>query len=299
LRRQLDIRRETIEAVESFLMTYRADLDGANFISVSRELARETLAFFLGTQDQQVALENLFALIAARIERTVPDRTQQARYGRTLLGVNACIAIDQWVAQNLFELRMLDSMDEMLDVLWPILVQLSSDKRLGEATPADALQGLARGWLAGAAFKDLLGELEEHDAVLPHGRGQQRFSIDVVVDICEQTFAFEFALFLAAIKESYAEAIEDVSAAIEFAEQVDLLQKRLKYGLPSRDAISYFEIGFSERVVAQQVAGAVFWESATSTADARSLLSKYYEDVETVLGEYPAYFSSVFARLTS
>lgn len=47
--------------------------------------------------------------------------------------------------------------------------------------------------------------------------------------------------------------------AAQFAGYVDLLQKRLKHGLPSQDAISYFEAGFSERVVAQKVAGEVFW----------------------------------------
>jgi hypothetical protein len=86
--------------------------------------------------------------------------------------------------------------------------------------------------------------------------------------------------------------------AAQFAGYADLLQKRLKYGLPSQDAISYFEAGFSERVVAQKVAGEVFWEEASSVSEARALVRQYADEVGTMVRTFPSYFESVFEVIT-
>ncbi|MCP6492411.1 hypothetical protein NL519_40300, partial [Klebsiella pneumoniae] len=74
-------------------------------------------------------------------------------------------------------------------------------------------------------------------ASYPYGANQRKFDLDVVVDLCEQTFGFEFALLLAAVKESFL-AFSSEQAGEVFREYVDLLQKRLKYGLPNQSCIA-------------------------------------------------------------
>ena len=126
----------------------------------------------------------------------------------------------------------------------------------------------------------------------------QRFTIDAVVDLCEQTFGYEFALGLAAVREAFVVASLSEENTAAFATHADLLQKRLKYGLPSQDAISYFETGFSERVVAQKVAN-VIWEVAKSPAEARALVKEHVENVEPIMKTFPSYFEAVFEAITT
>ncbi|MDD2991422.1 MAG: helicase-related protein [Zoogloea sp.] len=299
LRRQLDVKKETIEAIESFLMTSRGEADSETFIATSRTLARETLAFSLATSAQQELLEGVFERVARRIEKIVPDAGTQARYGRTLLGVDAALAIDHWVDANLASLRFVDSADVLFEELWPLLTELSAEKRLKDTEPADALLNLARGWLAGKPFKQLLTDLDAVEAGYPFRKGRQRFAIDSVVDLCEQTFGFQFALVLSAVRSAFEAASLTEEEAAEFAGYTDLLQKRLKYGLPSQDAISYFEAGFSERVVAQKVAGKVFRGEANSLSEARALVRQYADEVGAMVKTFPSYFESVFEVITA
>lgn len=293
LRRQLDVKKDTVEAIESFLMTHRGESDSATFVTTSRTLAQETLAFSLASPEQQELLENVFERVAQRIENIVPDMGVQARYGRTLLGIDAAMAIDNWVRENLFFLMLIDSSDELFEGLWPLLTSLSEEKRFKDTEPGEALFNLARGWLAGNPFKQLLADLEAVEAGYPFRGGRQGFTVDAVVGICEQTFGFEFPLVLSAVRSAFEAASFSEEEAVDFARHADLLQKRLKYGLPSQNAISYFEAGFSERVVAQKVTDEVFWEVANSPSEARLLVRQYAGKLSTIVKTFPSYFESI------
>lgn len=299
LRRQLDIKKETVEAIESFLMTYRGDVDSETFIETSRALARETLAFSLATAEQKELLEEVFERVARRIEMIVTDVDIQARYGRSLLGVDAAMTIDKWLNENMSSLELIDSADALFETLWPLLTELSAEKRLKDTEPSNSILNLARGWLAGNSFKQLLMNLEAVEAGYPFRNGRQRFNIDMVVDLCEQTFGYEFALIMAAVRSSFEAVSSTADAASEFATYADLLQKRLKYGLPSQDVISYFEAGFSERVVAQKVANEIWFETAKSSAEARVLVKQHAEDVDKVVRIFPSYFNVVFESIST
>ncbi|MCP6379420.1 hypothetical protein NL466_27410, partial [Klebsiella pneumoniae] len=85
---QLKSKKKIIEAIESFLMTYRSDVQPETFVDNSRELVTETLAYSLATEEQQILLTDIFESVARRIELFVPDTAIQKRFGRTLLGID-------------------------------------------------------------------------------------------------------------------------------------------------------------------------------------------------------------------
>lgn len=64
-------------------------------------------------------------------------------------------------------------------------------------------------------------------------------------------------------------------------------------------AISYFEAGFSERVVAQKLAGALFWEESNAVSEARALVRQYSDEVGSIVKTFPSYFESVFEVITA
>ncbi|MEO3684543.1 DEAD/DEAH box helicase [Shewanella vesiculosa] len=297
LRAQLGGKKKIVEAVESFLMTYRSDVDSETFVANAKVLSSETLAYSLATPEQQMLLSGIFESVARRIEKLVPDTTTQHRFGRTLLGIDYALAIDTWVSANEQTLEEVSSASELFKRVWPLLVSLSTEKRLHDTTPNVALGRLATGWLEGHSFAVLLQQLDDIGAKYPHGANFRTFDLDLVVDLCEQTFGFEFALLLAAVKEAFltlaAEEIGD-----EFRGYADLLQKRLKYGLPGQEPISYYEAGFSERVIAQHMALTIL-DTAETSYEASSLIRDNLADFELVLHNYPSYFRDVFQGIVA
>lgn len=298
LREQLEAKKKIVEAVESFLMTYRSDVDSAVFITNSRVLASETLAYSLATSEQQTLILDIFESVAQRIEKLVPETTDQHRFGRTLLGIDHSLAIEAWVMKKAKVLEETASADDLFEMLWPLLTDISAEKRLADTVPKDALKALAISWLAGSSFDSLLQELEALGASYPYGSNMRNFDIDLVVDLCEQAFGFEFALLIAAVNESFIAHATEESGEI-FKGYAELLQKRLKYGLPNQECIAYFEAGFAERVIAQALPNEIIWETAKTSYDARKLMRKYPDDVEVVLRDFPSHFTDVFRTITA
>lgn len=295
LRAQMEGKKKIVEAVESFLMTYRSDVDSETFVANAKVLSSETLAYSLATPDQQMLLSGIFESVARRIERLVPETTTQHRFGRTLLGIDYALAIDAWVSANEQSLEQVSSATELFERVWPLLVSLSTEKRLHDTIPDVALAGLATGWLEGHSFAVLQQQLDAIGAKYPHGANFRAFDLDLVVDLCEQTFGFEFALLLAAVKEAFvALAAEEIGD--EFRWYADILQKRLKYGLPGEESISYYEAGFSERVIAQHMAFTI-WETPETSYEARNLIRDNQAEFELVLDNYPSYFGDIFQRI--
>ncbi|QWZ64550.1 hypothetical protein [Aeromonas sp. FDAARGOS 1417] len=293
LREQLSAKKKIVEAIESFLMTYRSDVDTENFIANAKDLASETLAFSLADQEQQALLAGIFESVARRIEVRVPNTEDQHRFGRTLLGIDQALVVEAWVIENESAIGVSKSADDLFDLLWPLLAQLSSEKRLIDTVPEGALKALADGWLAGRSFATLLQELNLLDTSYSYGKYKKSFDLDLVVDLCEQTFGFEFSLLLASVKESFvARTTEELGKSL--TGHLDLLQKRLKYGLPDQDSISYYEAGFSERVIAQALSEGMIWESARSRNGARKLIRQYPDDIEVILRDFPSHFTEVF-----
>lgn len=300
LRKQLAVRRSTIEAIESFLMTYRGTQGSAEFVASCRDLARETFAHAIGAPEEQQFIEDVFEHIALRIEDAVPDVELQARYGKTLFGVDRSQEIDAWVVEKLFELQLCDSVDDLVEVVWPFLETLCTEKSYGATHPEGINLRVAKAWLNGDSFSSMLTLLEKAQAHIRQGeRRRVSFSVDALVSLCEHTFGYEFTLYLAGIKGAFSAVAGDNGNAKEVEGLFDVLQKRIKYGLPDLASVAYFELGFAERVMAQAVASSMPEPGATSRHEAKVLLRRNRATVGAVLKDMPAFFEDVFTRLTA
>lgn len=250
LRKQIEIKRATIEAIESYLMTNRGESASTIFILEARALARETFAYSLANDVEKLTLEFVFQQIAKRIEDRVPDSSVQIRYGRSLLGVSDSLEVDEWVLDHVASLSFVVSPEDLFRIVTPLLLSMSRDKILKEVAACGAFSILALGWINGDSYGELLGSLNDADVMYAHGAHRRRLDSEVVVELCEQALGFDFSLILAAVKESYGSLEESEENGEAFDRHIDLLQKRLKYGLPTKESIQCFELGFSERVVA-------------------------------------------------
>lgn len=299
IRWQLEGKCGVLDAIESFLMSYREDKSSDIFFETAWDMARETFAYALANESEKNLLAEIFREVAQHIEQNIPDVNEQARYGRTLLGVNLSLEIDKWVTANITGLQAAISETELLDVLWPMLQTLTSDNLIREVEPANAINGLVKEWISGKPFHSLFSFLNDLDATYPFGKQRRKFSESMVVELCEQGFGFELTLLLTAVNEGIlAKITNDEEEKNRLADLMNLLQKRLKYGLSTPSTIAFFEIGFAERVVAQAVSKAVNMH-ATSATIARTLLKQSTAEVGPVMEQFPAYFKSLYRGIVS
>jgi hypothetical protein len=111
--------------------------------------------------------------------------------------------------------------------------------------------------------------------------------------MAENALGFDGAHVLGAITELF-DLLADEGTE-EALRGLQVLQKRLKYGLPGGAPILLYEAGFSDRPLALELAQVL--PAISNRAEMRDGMREEKEVVEQVLDRYPTYFTHVFERV--
>ena len=285
--RQVAWRISLICAIESFLLSHWDESeDGLSEADVTR-LAEGTLAFFLADDQKKEHIRELFQLLAGNISANITDPARRKIYGRTLYGIQDAQAIEGWVQSNADSLLPIVDETEVLDLAWPLLTRHINGGIFTKFDKPEVLKEISHGWISGKRFSDLLKIIRKRKAKMIWGTRRREFKIDHVVDVCEGTLAYDGALVVGAVSEFIETLAQDGTG--DLINRLQLFQKRLKYGLPTETTIALYELGFSDRVISQDLAASLNL-AATQKKDLVKALKKDRDGSMAVMEKYPAYF---------
>ncbi len=128
------------------------------------------------------------------------------------------------------------------------------------------------------------------------GTKRRDFKIDHVVDMCEAGLSYEGALLMGSLTE-FIELLKGEEAA-ELNADIRSFQKRLRYGLPNDAAITLYELGFSDRVIALDLAP-LLASTNQHRKDAIKALKRKKADAQAIIQEYPSYFQERLNEILS
>ena len=285
--RQIAWRISLICAVESFLLSHWDESENGLSEEDVIRLAEETLAFFLADDQKKEHLRELFQLLAGNISANITDPARRKIYGRTLYGIQDAQAIEGWVQTNANRLLSIVDETDALDLAWPLLTRHINSGVFTKFDKPEVLKEIAHGWISGKPFSDLLNIICKRKTKMIWGTRRREFKIDHVVDVCEGTLAYDGALVVGAVCE-FIETL-DQDGTGDLINRLQLFQKHLKYGLPTQTTIALYELGFSDRVIAQDLAASLNL-AATQKKDLVKALKTDRDGSMAVMEKYPSYF---------
>jgi superfamily II DNA/RNA helicase len=281
-----------ISAIESFLLSH---LNGENLLSEAKSLAEETLAFHLADKEQKENILELFQVLANNIATKISDPDRRKAYGKTLYGVRDIQAIEAWVKTNIDSLLIADNETEIINIIWPIFVSQVHNGVFNKFEKQEVLQEITKKWIEGTAYHVLLDIIQERRCKLRWGKKFTAFKIDHVVDVCEGGFAFDGALLINAIIEII--EFDNLEGSSDILNQLQLFQKKLKYGLSDKLEIVVYEIGFADREIAKDIAEVLKCEP--NKRHVINELRSQSKAIDFILKKYPSYFTQVFEQFVN
>lgn len=292
--RQIAKRQALLVALESYLMANRGSDSSEQFFARASSLAESTLAFALADEEQKRDLMFLFEQTARHIEALAPIQTQQAKYAKTLLGIEDAITVEQWVLQNEWAISGLSKAADWLEALWPLLITITDNKLISTIEPKELVLNLAKRWFDGATYYELIEFVKSNAGTKAHGENSRRqLTESDVMKILEGSFGFDYPLVVAAVGEFVSELSMVDDATLD---QLNLFQKSFKYGLPDELSISIYETGFADRCVAQELNAALRLAGYEGT-EATTALSSHRQIFIEVLKKFPSYFRTLLDGL--
>ncbi len=158
----------------------------------------------------------------------------------------------------------------------------------------DVLKEIAHGWIGGKSYDDLLNIIIKHETKMIWGTQRRELTIEHLVDVCEGALAYNGALLIGALCEFVKTLNQDNDRNL--MNHLQLFQKRLKYGLPNETTIVFYELGFFDRVISQDVVASLSL-SATQKKELVKALKQDKEGAALVIKKYPSYFQERLQEL--
>ena len=290
---QINWKISIISAIESFLMSQWGEHDEGLSEGDVEALANSTLAYHLADDENKQALVDLFLLLTQNVGLKMQNPQGRKVFGRTLYGVYDSLIVQQWVSENVDAISACDEQDELLCVLWPLIAKFIKNSTFKKCHPEEGLLEMAIAWIEGEPYSDLLVVLADSGATIGVGLRPRNPTIDHVVDICGGGFAFDGTLLIGAVCEFMQLLKPDDNATIS---ELLELQKRFKYGLSSVAAITLYEMGFSDRVIAMELSEYIKPRTRTR---ALKLLKNNFDQIKEIIEKYPSYYLERLLSLVS
>ncbi len=290
IEKQIAWRMNIISSIESYLMSHWDETGVGLQEGDINELAKGTLAFFLADDEQRGQIVELFNLLAQNIEQNVSEASLRKIFGKTLYGVRTSIEIEEWVAEHVDDLIACTDHEEIIVASWPIIEKNIQNRTFKKCDPPEILRDVVVEWIRGKPFHELFAILSSANARIIAKTQRRRFKLDHIIDICENAFAYDGTLVLGAIAEII-ELIRPENTG-DLISKLQELQKRLKYGLPSSSAITLYELGFADRVIAIDISLFFEGDSPNKYAIIRGIKENEHE-IRRIIDKYPAYFQMI------
>ncbi len=277
----------TLASIEGFLLSNWDAVDNGLTEEDIADLAEQTLAYFLADDEKREQIQELFKLLAENISENITDANRRKAFGKTLYGVNDAKAIEEWVQDNADELIAAQNGDDVIDLVWPLTTEYVHNRAFNKFDKKDIRKEIAKKWISGTPFHELFRIADKNKCKLGKGKRPRKAKIENIIDICEGGLAYDGALLVSALCE-FVEML-DREGTGDLVNRLQLFQKRLKYGLPAETTIALYELGFSDRVIAQDLAASLNL-TATQKKDLVKALKQDRDGARAVMEKYPAYF---------
>jgi superfamily II DNA/RNA helicase len=277
----------TLASIEGFLLSNWDAVDNGLTEADIADLAEQTLAYFLADDEKREQIQELFKLLAENISENITDVNRRKAFGKTLYGVNDAKAIEGWVQDNADELIAAQDGDEVLDLVWSLITGHVHNKAFNKFDKKDVLKEITKKWISGSPFNQLFRIADSNKCKLGKGKRPRKVKIENIIDICEGGLAYDGSLLVSALCE-FVEML-DREGTGDPINRLQIFQKRMKYGLPTETTVALYELGFSDRVITQDLAASLNL-AATQKKDLLKALKKDRDGARAVMEKYPAYF---------
>lgn len=294
VKRQIDWKINLVCAVENFLLSFGSgseeDLTDINAI----RLAERTLAFYLAGEQKKEQLRSLFKIIAENIIIRITDPISRKIYGKTLYGIQDTKIILEWLIVNSDVLTAAKNKNEILESIWEIMKSYINNNSFNNFNKKDVLIEITKKWISGDSFNDIYQIAKDKDCKIGHGSCPRKIKIENIVDIFEGGISYDASLFISTLTELV--KLLNREDKNELFNKLQIFEKNLKYGLPTETAIAFYEIGFADRVIAQDLALSLRL-TATEKQKLIEDLKQNRERAKNVIAKYPSYFQNKMLKI--
>jgi len=276
-----------ISTIENFMLSNWDELEVLKGENKYSNIVNKTLGYSLAYDEEiKKQLCELFDIIEENIRTKIPEPEKRKIYGKTLCGINEAKTIEKWFNDNILLLLSAKSEESLFNVVWYILKETFIKRTNIKITNIDDFKTVLDAWISGDSYYELLNIFHQNNLRMKWGKTTRKTILDNVIDICDNIVTFDGCLVLSTIYEFAAQDIETNQYMMSLLQK---LQKRLRYGLPDETSIIIYELGFCDRIIAQDIKNVLNVYSNEKLEIIQTIKTKR-DLAKNCISKYPTYY---------
>ena len=204
-------RKNTIAAIENHLCHIFSGDDTLDRQESAITICKGTLAYFMANDSEQVLLEKIFTVIAAKVNKL--SNSQTKNYARAMVGVDLSVLIDNWIRESKLT-ECFYSDEQLVDLLISFFKSTHTVKKA-----FDSFEKICTIWMNGWSFYRM-----SEDIKMP---------IADIEEVCSKSISYELSFFVGNIIDIIELDEDDVVNPVP---SLALIQKKFKYGVKKRNS---------------------------------------------------------------
>ena len=268
----------TLIAIENYIASmYATGLE-------TDSLAENTFGYFLGNEEEQEKIKELFILIKSKI---ITSLVETEIIAKNSIGLYQSELLKEWVQENKTSILSCEKEEDLLGVLTKIIIGFSNNKEMRKLS-IENLNYISQLWIKGTSYFQILESCTEKSISIEKRGKLKPIDMSDIISICDNGLGYETSMVLNAINNILEELVG------EELDVLTMLIKRLKYGLPLEKEINIYELGFSDRIVVQVIGQEI---NSVSKNQIRNEIKQKSARLEDKLSDFPSYYTQIINEM--
>lgn len=286
---ELDSKQKTINALESYMMSFLKDAPEGGNETVFLDLAQGTLAHHLCSEKEKTLLIEAFELIYQSVMNVDPDKL--SFYGKALLGIDDLRFIEEWLEENYEHFCAQEDIFQLFKCIWPLLLDVCKNELFEKLSPLELVLEASCLWISGASYCEIFNFMSKNKIKYQAGTQPRKVSMDQVVKYTDNTLGYDAMLIVGALADLCNGKYDNA----DLEEKLKHLQNSLKLGLSESFELWLYSKGYVDREICKQLAKTFISAGVNVDNFQNNVLLENAELVEKELANFPTYFTQVKA----
>lgn len=279
-----------IKEVDSILVSLENFiLDFVDIKDDSFEIIQSTYGYFLSSEEEKKELLNVYNLIKGNIGNL--EISDKLLYRKSMLGIIKMKELSKFIDDNLYEIANAD-FDSLINLIANKLKESEDCKIIPKFCEDVCVSELLKMWINGESYIEIWKSAKLLNLLIKRGKTSRDISIEDIITLCDSDFSYASLLIIQSIIEIM--NTKDCGEAVK--ENLNDIICRIRYGLPSKEAVFIYELGFSDRIISQEIAKLLEVYGCRTKNKMNSLIRNSKEEIRKILYDYPSYFTDRLER---
>ena len=271
-------------SLENFILGF-TDIEDESF-----EIIQSTYGYHLANEYEREELKNIYNLIKSNIESLEVD--DRLLYSKSMLGILTMRELSRFIDDNLYEIANSD-FNTLINLVANKLKESKNCKLIHKLIDDSHIYELLKMWINGKSYIQIWDYSKSVNLLIKWGKKSRNISLEDIITLCDSDFGFASLAIIQAIVEilNSKDCNENIQEALN-----DIIY-RIRYGLPNKESVCVYELGFADRIISQKIANEIRGYDCSTKKKTKSAIKNKREKLRELLENYPSYFMDRLEKL--